>query len=117
VQQELERLASDLIVYNPAAEMAVDKAERVEVRIGMDMTAPITTGLKGAGTPTIESIHVSCFMKVRLVGEAFDVVALSSEEQIVRTRPGLYRVGLGRHPDAIWQENLVPHRHRPGQGA
>jgi hypothetical protein len=83
VQQELERLASGLIVYNPPAEMTVDKPERVEARISMDVTAPITTGLKGSGTPVVESISVGYFMKVRLVGDAFDIVALSSEEQIV----------------------------------
>jgi hypothetical protein len=83
VQRELEKLASGLIAYNPPTEMTVDETERVEVRISMDTSAPITTGLKGSGTPTVESIHVSCFMKVRLVGEAFSIVAFSSEEQIV----------------------------------
>jgi hypothetical protein len=83
VQQELEKLASGLIAYNPPTEMTVDQTERVEVRIGMDTAAPLTTGLKGSGTPTVESIPVSCFMKVRLVGEAFSIVAFSSEEQIV----------------------------------
>jgi hypothetical protein len=83
VRQELERLASGRIAYNPPTEMTVDKTERVEVRISMDTAAPLTTGLKGSGTPTVESIPVSCFMKVRLVGEAFSIVAFSSEEQIV----------------------------------
>ncbi len=83
VQNELERLASGRIVYNPPTEMTVDQTERVEVRISMDMAAPITAGLKGSGTPTVESIHVSSFMKARLVGESFDIVAFSSEEQIV----------------------------------
>jgi hypothetical protein len=83
VQKELERLSEGLIAYNPPTEMTVDKTERVEVRISMDMAASMTTGLKGRGTPVVEPIHASCFMKVRLVGEAFDIVAFSSEEQIV----------------------------------
>jgi hypothetical protein len=83
VQQELERLASGRIVYNPPAEMTVDQTERVEVRISMDTAAPLTTGLKGSGEPVVESIPVGYFMRVRLVGEAFDIVALSSDEQIV----------------------------------
>jgi hypothetical protein len=83
VQKELARLAAGLIAYNPPTEMTVDKTERVEVRISTDMAAPLTTGLKGSGTPTVESIHVSCFMRVRLVGESFEIVAFSSEEQIV----------------------------------
>jgi len=83
VQQELERLASGRIVYNPPTEMTVDETERVEVRISMDSAAPLTTGLKGSGEPVVESIPVAYFMKVRLVGDTFDIVALSSEEQIV----------------------------------
>ena len=86
VQKELERLAAGRIAYNPPTEMTVDKTERVEVRISMDMAAPLTTGLKGPGTPTVESIPVSCFMKVRLVGEAFSIVEFSSEEQVVPTQ-------------------------------
>jgi hypothetical protein len=86
VQKELERLAAGRIAYNPPTEMTVDKPERVEVRISMDTAAPLTTGLKGPGTPTVESIPVSCFMKVRLLGEAFSIVAFSSEEQIVPTQ-------------------------------
>lgn len=83
VQKELERLGSGRIAYNPPTEMTVDKTERVEVRISMDMAAPITAGLKGSGTPTVESIRVSSFMRARLVGESFAIVAFSSEEQIV----------------------------------
>ncbi len=83
VQNELERLAPGRITYNPPEEMTVDHAERVEARISMDTAAALTEGLKGAGTPVVESIPVSYFMKVRLVGETFTIVALSSEEQIV----------------------------------
>jgi hypothetical protein len=83
VQQELERLSAGRIAYNPPTEMTVDKTERVEVRISMDKAVPLTEGLRGTGTPVVESIQVSCFMKVRLVGEDFEIVAFSSEEQIV----------------------------------
>jgi hypothetical protein len=83
VQKELERLAAGRIAYNPPTEMTVDKTERVEVRISMDMAAPLAEGLKGPGEPVVEPIQVSCFMKVRLVSEDFHIVAFSSEEQIV----------------------------------
>lgn len=83
VQNELERLASGLITYNPPAEMTVDHAVRVEVRISMDTAVALTEGLKGPGTPVVESIPVGYFMRVRLVGESFAIVALNSDEQIV----------------------------------
>ena len=44
-------------------EMTVDQAERVEVRISMDTAAALTEGLKGEGTPVVESIPVSYFIK------------------------------------------------------
>lgn len=83
VQQELTKLAAGSIVYNPPAEMTVAKTERIEVRICMDAAAPIVEGLQGPGTPRVESIPVSYFMKVRLVGEDFAISAFSSDEQIV----------------------------------
>ncbi len=86
VQEELERLAAGRIVYNPPAEMMVDQTERVEARISLDTDAPLTEGLRGVGAPVEESIRVSSFMKVRLVGDAFDIVAFSSEEQVVPTQ-------------------------------
>jgi hypothetical protein len=83
VQNELDRLVAGRILYNPPTEMTVGRTERVEVRIGTDAAAPLAAGLKGAGEPVVEAIQVTCFMKVRLVGDAFEIVSFSSEEQIV----------------------------------
>jgi hypothetical protein len=86
VQRELDKLVPGLIAYNPPTRMTVDEPERVEVRVSMDVSAPITAALKGVGAPTVESIPVSYWMKVRLVGDTFDILALSSEEQVVPDR-------------------------------
>ena len=83
VQAEFERLSKGRILYNPPEEMQVGLRERIEARISMDPAAPLEAGLVGEGVPQVEAIPVGCFMKVRLQGEAFEITALSSEEQVV----------------------------------
>ncbi len=82
-QAEFDRLSRGRILYNPPAEMQVDETERVEVRISMDPEATLEVELKGSGAPQVESIPVSAFMKVRLMGDAFRITSFSSEEQVV----------------------------------
>ncbi len=83
VREELSRLAAGRILYNPPEQMTVAQRERVEVRITQSQTAPLAEGLKGSGTPRVEQIGVSSFMRVRLIGEGFSIMPLSSEEQAV----------------------------------
>lgn len=83
VREELSRLAVGRILYNPPEQMAVAQRERVEVRITQSQTAPLAEGLKGSGAPRVEQIGVSSFMRVRLIGDGFNIMPLSSEEQAV----------------------------------
>jgi len=84
VQTEFARLAAGHILYNPPEEMRVGELERVAVRItrGMTETLMVET-VRGRGEPVVEQLPVSTFMKVRLIGDAFAITSLSSEEQFV----------------------------------
>jgi len=84
IDDELRKLSSGRILFNPPEEMKVGIEERVVVRLTKDITENLTEGLKGAGAPQIEPIEVGTFMRVTLTGDSFDINALSSEEQVVR---------------------------------
>lgn len=84
VQAEFARLGKGNILYNPPTEMTVGESERVEVRITQGgQEALQAEPLKGSGAPQIEQIPVASFMKVRLTGDGFEIMPLSSEEQVV----------------------------------
>jgi len=84
VQTEFARLAAGHILYNPPDTMRVGQKERVEVRITQGMTETLVVEtVRGRGAPVVEQIPVSTFMKVRLTGDAFAIIPLSSEEQVV----------------------------------
>lgn len=83
VEDELKRLAPGRVLFNPPQEMKVGVKERVEVRITKTITEDLTVGLRGRGVPQIEEIKVGTLMKVRLMGDSFDMKALSHEEQVV----------------------------------
>ena len=85
IEEELEKLSSGRILFNPPEEMKVGIEERVVVRLTKDITENLTEGLEGPGTPQIEPIEVGTFMMVTLTGgDSFDINALSSEEQVVK---------------------------------
>jgi hypothetical protein len=83
VARELAQLETGRILYNPPDEMRVAETERVEARITRDMGIPLNEGLSGSGTPREEEIPVTTFMTVRLTGNNFDILPLSSNEQVV----------------------------------
>jgi hypothetical protein len=84
IDDELKKLSSGRILFNPPEKMKVGIEERVEVRLTKDITEILTEGLKGPGAPQIEPIEVGTFMMVKLTGDSFDINALSSEEQLVK---------------------------------
>ena len=85
IEDELRKLSSGRVLFNPPEEMKVGIEERVVVRLTKDITENLTEGLKGPGAPQIEPIEVGTFMKVTLTGgDSFDINALSSEEQVVK---------------------------------
>jgi hypothetical protein len=108
VQAEFARLGTGRILYNPPEEMRVGEKERIEVRISMgtDGAVPLDQGLKGTGAPQVEVIPVSCFMKVRLAGEAFSILAFSSEEQVVPAQ-GYTEWAWDVTPDKSGEKNLL----------
>ena len=83
VEDEIKKLTPGRILFNPPEEMKVGVKEKVEVRITKTLTEDLSKGLKGSGKPQIEQIRVGTFMKVRLMGDNFDIKPLSNEEQIV----------------------------------
>lgn len=79
----LAELEQGQILYNPPAEMQLGERERVEVRISLDAAQDLAQDLQGSGEPVQESIPVARFMTVRLTGPAFEIIPLSSPEQVV----------------------------------
>lgn len=97
VENELKKLSSGQILFNPPAEMKVGVQERVEVRIAKTITADLYKGLRGSGKPQVEIIEIGSFMKVRLTGDDFNIKPLSHEEQIV-----------GGNRAAQWEWDVIP---------
>ena len=83
VEDELNNLDIGRILFNPPQEMKVGVKDRVEVRIAKTIAEDFIKGLRGRGIPQIEKIKVGTFMKVRLVGDNFDIKSLSHDEQAV----------------------------------
>lgn len=83
IEDELKKLAPGKILFNPPQEMQVGVRDRIEVRIAKTITEDLSLELKGRGVPQIEEIRVGTFMKVRLMGNNFDIKPLSHKEQLV----------------------------------
>lgn len=82
-RQALAQMEEGRLLYNPPATMEFAQPERVEARITLNPAEPLEEGLEGSGVPVEETLPVATFMKVRLTGSGFDILPLSSEEQIV----------------------------------
>ncbi|RKZ02337.1 MAG: hypothetical protein DRQ10_00165 [Candidatus Hydrothermota bacterium] len=87
IDKALEQLPVGQIMFNPPEKMRVGKKERIEVRVSRSLSEDLTRDLKGSGVPQVETVKVSALMKVRLLGDAFEIIPLNEEEQIV-TRSG-----------------------------
>jgi hypothetical protein len=76
---------SGRMAFNPPETMHLGEAVRVEVRItrSTELDDILTTDLRGAAPPQLESIPTSVYMGVSLQGAGFDVRAFSDEEQVV----------------------------------
>ncbi|MSV29091.1 MAG: hypothetical protein EXQ52_10170 [Bryobacterales bacterium] len=85
IEKALAELKAGKLLFNPPAEMRVGTEERVEVRIASSAAEDLMPGLKGRGVPEVEAIKVGRFMTVKLTGTAFDIKALSKEDQFVGT--------------------------------
>lgn len=84
IDEEIGKLPTGTIVYNPPKEMTVGISERVEARISREeFHEELIQGLKGRGVPKVEDIEVGTAMKVRLIGDKFNILSLSDEEQLV----------------------------------
>lgn len=79
-QQIKEQLPGELLINLPN-EMTVGVQERAEVRIAKQGIKDLKKGLRGRGIPEVEKIKISPIMKVRLIGDKFDIKALSHEVQ------------------------------------
>jgi hypothetical protein len=83
IDNELKKLARGRILYNPPDTMRVGVTERIEVRISKDQLQDLAKNLSGRGSPKVEDIRVGSFMKLRLIGERFEIIGFDSEEQLV----------------------------------
>jgi hypothetical protein len=79
----LAELEQGQILYNPPAEMQRGERDRLEVRISLNPGEDLAADLQGRGEPVQEQIPVARFMTVRLTGTAFEIIPLSSAEQVV----------------------------------
>jgi len=83
IADQLKKLTSGRILFNPPEEMRAGVKERIEARIAKGFSEDLSKGLRGAGVPRIDTIKVGAFMKVRLLGDNFDIDSLSHGEQFV----------------------------------
>jgi len=73
------------------------KMENGKLNIYTEDTEYLMTGLKGGGKPEIARIKINTKMKARLIGEKFDIIPLSQEEQMV-----------GEEEFAQWEWDVIP---------
>jgi hypothetical protein len=82
--KELARLRDGVIIFNPPEQMTVGEQERVSLRVAKaEFEKAIAEDMSGSGTPREEKTQISSFMRVELRGPAFEVIPLSSKEQII----------------------------------
>ncbi|OCR02015.1 hypothetical protein BCD67_07505 [Oscillatoriales cyanobacterium USR001] len=81
IEQEIQNQLSGEILINLPNEMTLSTKEKVEIRIAKKGIKDLKKGLRGKGTPEIETIKISPIMKIRLIGDKFDIKALSHEVQ------------------------------------
>lgn len=83
VSDAIQHLPEGRILFNPPTTMKVGVTERVEVRIAREASLDLTEGLHGGGTPQVEPVKIGFKMKVRLVGNDFEIVTWDEEVQFV----------------------------------
>ena len=93
-------VAEGRILFNPPTTMRQGVVERVEVVIArsLDLDDVLHAGLRGRGSPQIETIKTSPFMTVQLTGKAFSITRLTpmaADEQLV-------------YPTARWEFDVRP---------
>jgi hypothetical protein len=106
VANALASLEQGRLLYNPPTEMKFSETERVEARISLNPEEDLTENLQGSGQPIEESIPVTNFMKVQLKGQAFEITALNSEEQVV-VSPGYTQWSWDVTPQKSGDQSLV----------
>jgi hypothetical protein len=81
IKQEIQHQLPGEILINLPSEMTVGVKERAEIRIAKKGIKYFNKGLRGRGIPEIEKIRISPIMTVILMGDKFDIEALSHEVQ------------------------------------
>jgi hypothetical protein len=78
------------ILWNPPDKMRMARPERIEVRIGDADVAvdKLREGLRGRGTPRIDTLEITPLMRVALTADPkdFSIQVLSTQDQLVRPR-------------------------------
>lgn len=81
IKQEIQNQIPGELLINLPSEMTVGVKERAEIRIAKKGIKDFNKGLRGRGIPEIEKIRISPIMTVILMGDKFDIEALSHEVQ------------------------------------
>ena len=98
------------ILYNPPAQMTLNKTERVEVRIGWGSVS--NEELIGTGEIKIEKIPVSTYMTVKLCcgepgkGHSFDIVPLNTDPKQIIDKTGYTQWAFDITPRNKGQQKL-----------
>lgn len=83
VNEEYWKLGQGSVILNVPDEMKVGTEETVEICVTKVTGQDLMVGLEEEGNLQVVKVKVGTFMGACVRGEAFDILALSSEEQII----------------------------------
>jgi hypothetical protein len=97
-----EQFREGKIAFKPPEEMTSGKTETLEARITyLEQNGPLVEGMRGRGQPIVESLKVSCRMKVTLLAanNIFDITPLTPQE---------VRLLDPQEPYSSWKWSVTP---------
>jgi len=71
------------IAFNQPTSMRVGEAAHIEARIARTSAEELTEGFSGSGAVHVKDVEVSPFLRVALLGNAFEIEPLSTEDQLL----------------------------------
>jgi hypothetical protein len=87
------------VAFNRPTSMRVGEATHIQARIARTAPDDLAEGLGGPGPVVVRGIEVSRYIRVKLLGPAFEITPLSSEDQL------LFDEGYTQ-----WEWSVIPKR-------
>jgi hypothetical protein len=87
------------VAFNRPASMRVGEVTQIQARIARTAPDDLAEGLPGPGPVVVRGIEVSRYIRVKLLGPAFDITPLSSDDQL------LFDEGYTQ-----WEWSVIPKR-------